>query len=107
MRRVEVSASAKADIDRATVWHENQKEGLGDRFLNAVLDTIDRIALNPQGYSKVIREARKADVRKFPYWVWFKVQDDVLVIACLHERRDRVLARERASGIVEIPKGPD
>ena len=107
MRRVEVSSSAKADINRAALWYESQKEGLGDRFLTAVLDTIDRIALNPEGYAKIIKDARKAEVEKFPYSVWFRVRDDLLVIACLHGKRDRRLAKERAFGVVEMPKGPD
>jgi len=104
VRRVEVSASAKADIARAAVWYENQKEGLGDMFLTAILDTIDRIALNPEGYAKAIKEARKAEVESFPYSVWFRVKDDVLVIACLHGKRDRRLAVERASGVIPFPE---
>ena len=104
MRRVEVSGSAKADIAAASEWYESQKDGLGDRFLTAVLETIGRIALNPEGYAKVISEARKAEVEKFPYSVWFMVRDDVLVIACLHGRRDRTLAEERASGVIPFPE---
>jgi hypothetical protein len=56
--------------------------------------------LNPEGYAKIIKEARKAEVAKFPYSVWFRVRDDVLVIACLHGKRDRRLAVERASGVI-------
>ena len=104
MRRVEVSASAKADIDRAALWYEARKEGLGDRFLTAVLDTIDRIALNPEDYAKVIREGRKAVVENFPYSIWFKVKDDVLVIACLHGKRSPTLAAERATGVIPFPE---
>jgi plasmid stabilization system protein ParE len=102
VRRVEVNASARADIEKAGSWYERQQEGLGDRFLNAVLDTMDRIALNPEGYEKVIREARQATVEKFPYCVFFTIKDDVLVIGCLHGKRDRRLAVERASGITPI-----
>ena len=68
-----------------------------------MLDTIERIALNPEGYTKVIKEARKAEVEKFPYSVWFEVRDDVLVIACLHHKRDTRLAEERALGIMQMP----
>jgi len=51
----------------------------------------------------VIKEARKADLRKFPYSLWFTIENDVMVIACLHQRRDRVLARERALGVRPMP----
>jgi len=79
-----------ARVNSATRLLGEAGRGLGDRFLTAVLDTIDRIALNPKGYAKVIREARRAEVEKFPYSVWFKVKDDVLVIACLHGSREGV-----------------
>jgi hypothetical protein len=48
------------------------------------------------------REARRAEVEKFPYSVWFKVKDDVLVIACLHGKRSPALAVERASGVLPM-----
>jgi len=103
VKRIQVSPAARADIDRIEAWYERQKDGLGDRFLTAVEQTADRIALNPEGYVKVIKEARKADLRKFPYSLWFTIENDVMVIACLHQRRDRVLARERALGVRPMP----
>jgi toxin ParE1/3/4 len=107
LRQVEVDSAAKADIQRAFVWYENQREGLGDKFIARVRETIEHIALSPEGYAKVVGEARRANLRKFPYALWFKAKNDVLVIACLHQRRDRVLARERVAGVIEMPKGPD
>jgi toxin ParE1/3/4 len=103
VRRVEVSSSAKADIERAAAWYEAQKERLGDRFLTAVLDTIDRISLNPEGYAKVIKGARKAELHRFPYSLFFTIKNDVLVIACLHGKRSPVLAAERSSGVLPMP----
>jgi hypothetical protein len=37
------------------------------------------------------------------------VQDrnDAVVIACLHHKRDTRLARERAAGVIDIPKRPE
>ena len=106
MRRVEVDSAARADIQKAFVWYESQREGLGERFVERVRKTIERVALNPEGYTKVIGEARKAEIRRFPYSLFFKIQDDVLVIACLHAKRDNVLAKERAAGVIQMPKPP-
>lgn len=100
MKRVQVDSGARADIQRAFVWYETQREGLGERFVEQVRTTIERVALNPEGYSKIVKDARKAEVEKFPYSVWFRVKDGVLVIACLHGKRDRRLAVERASGVI-------
>ncbi len=71
--------------------------------MDRVQEAIDRIALNPEGYAKVIGEARKAEIRRFPYSLYFKLQDHVLVIGCIHDRRDKVLARERAFGVFPMP----
>jgi len=104
---IQYTASALADIETAYNWYEDQKEGLGDQFLADVRETAARIDANPRGYEKRIKEARKANLRQFPYALWFKVENDNLVIACLHQRRDPRLARERASGALLFPKLPE
>ncbi len=82
---------------------KSQKEGLGNRFLAAFPETIDRIGLNPEGYAKVVAQTRKANFEKFPYALFFTVGDKVLVVASLHRRRDARLVRERALGVVPTP----
>lgn len=103
MTRVEINRSASADLARIAAYYENAKEGLGDKFLDRVQESIDRIALNPQGYPKLIGGARRAELRQFPYSLWFTFKNDVLIIGCLHHRRDKVLARERAFDVVPMP----
>jgi toxin ParE1/3/4 len=100
---IRYTASALRDIDRAYNWYEDRKEGLGDRFIAEVRDTAAAIDLNPLGYVKRIAEARKANLRHFPYALWFKVdEENNLVIACLRGKRDSRLARERALGVIEF-----
>jgi plasmid stabilization system protein ParE len=44
----------------------------------------------------VYRNARRAVVRRFPYLPYFSVSDDtIIVLACLHSKRDSVLLRSR------------
>lgn len=90
---------AEADIARAMDWYEKRKEGPGAEFLVRVRESIEKIGLDPQGYAKVIEDVRAANLKQFPYFLWFREMDDgsLLVIACLHGRRDRRrLAKERA-----------
>jgi toxin ParE1/3/4 len=102
---IRYTASALRDIDRAYNWYEDRKEGLGDRFIAAVRETAAAINVNPLGYEKRIAAARKANLRHFPYALWFKVDEgNNLVIACLHAKRDTRLARERALGVIEFPE---
>ena len=100
---VRLTKAATADIEKAATWSEAQAEGLGTKFLDRVLETIDKIVENPKAYAAVIQDVRLATVRKFPYGLWFRVAGDVIVIACLHGSRDRRLAQERALGIIQMP----
>ena len=102
--RVRLKKSAKADIERATVWYEKQRPGLGSEFVEHVREAIDRLGENPGGYAKVIDEARRINLRQFPYALFYTVEKDAIVIACLHAKRNPVLVRERASGVIEMPE---
>jgi toxin ParE1/3/4 len=100
LKPVQLTSAARADIAKAARWYEGQKEGLGETFVDRVLETVDSIALNPSGYRKRIKDVRMAIVPKFPYGLWFRVlpEDGSIVIACLHHKRDTRLAKERALG---------
>jgi len=95
---------AEADIRKAYVWYESQKEGLGIEFLERVDQTVDVIGSHPESHPKIFGEVRRAPMRKFPFNIWYRVlADDSVVIGCLHGKRDTILARERAAGVLEMP----
>jgi toxin ParE1/3/4 len=98
---------ARRDIETAAEWYENQREGLGLEFTDRVPEAIEAIERNPFGHAKVIGEARRALLKQFPYGLWFTIENDAIVIASLHHKRDFRLARERAAGVKEIPKKPE
>jgi plasmid stabilization system protein ParE len=105
LKPVILTGIAEADVERVAIWYEERKEGLGGQFVFRVRETIGRIAENPAGYAMAIGDVRVANLRQFPYGLWFRIRDDgSVVIGCLHGRRDRVLAKERAAGIFEMPK---
>jgi hypothetical protein len=105
--RAILTIPARRDIETAAEWYENQREGLGLEFTDRVLEAIEAIERNPFGHAKVIGDARRALLKQFPYALWFKIENDAIVIACLHHKRDIRLARERAAGVIEIPKKPE
>lgn len=90
MKRVVVRPAAAADIDDAYRWYEAQRSGLGEEFLAALSALRGRIADEPSAFPILHRETRRALIpRRFPYGVFYRVYDDVIVIvACLHARRD-------------------
>lgn len=83
-----VRAAAAADIDQAFLWYESQRPGLGREFLAAADALVSAIAEHPLRYPVVRRNSRRALLRRFPYAMYFRVYDDVIVvIACMHGRR--------------------
>ena len=79
----------EADLVEASLWHDRQQPNLGDRFLSAVFETLDRIAGMPLAYPRVRGETRRALVWDFRYAVYFRVDgDDVAILAVMHTSRD-------------------
>jgi len=86
---VYVRPKARDDIEQASTWYERQRPGLGDNFLEQVLDALDRIAENPETYPVVHRQTRRAVLRRFPFGVFYRVEvDAIVVIAIMHGSRD-------------------
>ena len=83
-------------------------KGFGGEFYDRVNEALASIEVNPQGYAVVFEALRKCHLRQFPYSLWFKLREDnSLVVACLHSKRDSRLARERAARIISLPKPPE
>ena len=80
---------ANEDLLEARAWYDNIRPALGDRFASAVEATIKAIAQHPMQFPIVYRGRRRAGVRRFPYGIFFEVQEHrIVVIACFHGRRD-------------------
>ena len=84
-----VRPAAAADIDEAFLWYEGQRPGLGHEFLAAANTLIDAISEHPLRYPVIRRNTRRALLRRFPYAIYFRAYDEVIVIvACMHGRRN-------------------
>jgi plasmid stabilization system protein ParE len=102
--RVALTKGAKRDIADAADWYEAQREGLGAEFIESVDECVGRIGANPLAYRIVFADNRRANMDRFPFALFYKVRDDVVVVACLHGARAPHLARERAAGVIEMRK---
>ena len=95
---VNVRPQAAEDIAEAYAWYESQQSGLGSKFLDAVETAIVRIADGPKRYAAVLHNVRRTLIRRFPYSIYFRAQDEeVRVIAVLHQHRDPRMLRRRIS----------
>ncbi|TAN48747.1 MAG: type II toxin-antitoxin system RelE/ParE family toxin [Betaproteobacteria bacterium] len=87
--RIVVRPAAAADIDEAFLWYEGQRPGLGHEFLATAQTLINAVAQHPLRYPVVRRDTRRALLRRFPYTVYFRIYDEVVVVvACMHGRRN-------------------
>jgi len=88
-RRVVFRQLAIAEINEAAAWYEDQRKGLGREFTDAVAFSIELIKKNPLQYQRVFRDRHRAVVARFHFnLIYFVTEGEVVVVACLHGRRD-------------------
>ena len=93
MTSVVIDPQAILDIEEAARWYENQLNGLGvDSVLEADF-AINRVQKNPMLYAQSYRSVRRVLLRRFPYAMYFVVNDkEIRIVAVLHQvRSDEVV----------------
>lgn len=94
--RLVVRPLAEQDLVETHRWYEEQRPGLGDEFRHAVERLMGRLLERPQLFPEVYRGVRRAVMRRFPYLLYYVVTSDaVVLLACLHGKRDPALLRSR------------
>jgi plasmid stabilization system protein ParE len=81
--------AAVSELIEAQDWYETKRPGLGAEFRQGVDAVVATIAEQPELYSVVFRNVRRARLRRFPYGLFFCIKPDaVFIIACFHASRD-------------------
>lgn len=84
-----VNPEAETDLANARAWYDLQRMGLGDEFLECVDEAFDSLRRTPDLFARVFDELRLVRVRRFPYLVVYRIDDDqITVVAVYHSRRD-------------------
>jgi toxin ParE1/3/4 len=84
-----VRPAAAADIEDAYGWYERQQIGLGDEFLAAANAVMKSVVANPLQFPIIHRQTHRALFHRFPYGLFYRiVEDQIVVVACMHARRD-------------------
>ena len=88
--------AARRETTEAQDWYEAEANGLGRRFRQAVDVVVERVSTNPRQFPVVLRNVRRALLRRFPYSLFFILENEtVLVIACFHASRDPMQWQKR------------
>ncbi len=94
--RVVFRHAAKSEFERAALWYDEQRSGLGEEFIREIDEALARAAATPQRHPVVFRDVRRAVARRFPFTVYFRVRSDMLVVlAVFHGRRDPIIWQRR------------
>jgi toxin ParE1/3/4 len=88
--------AAAADLNRAYIHYEREREGLGEEFFAEVQATVQSVLEMPEAYPVIRRETHRALVHRFPYGLFYRVIDEtVVIVACFHTSRDPALWERR------------
>ena len=81
--------TASEELTAAVQWYEQQRNGLGGEFFDAIGKTIDRIAELPDAGSRFGKtDARRMLVAGFPYQIVYRVHsDEIRIVAFAHLKR--------------------
>ncbi len=94
--RIEFLEEAQIELDESVEYYNNEVEGLGDTFLQEVLNSIDRIARYPEAWHLLSKNTRRCQTRRFPYGLIYTVlSDTVLIISVSNLHRKPNYWKER------------
>lgn len=85
-----VETEAREELFAAVLWYDEQREGLGSEFLDAIEAVLARITEAPLSFPRDAfdNRARRALVPRFPYAIVFvEHADDVRMVAFMHGKR--------------------
>ena len=90
---------ALADLDEAYLWYEEQRQGLGVEFIQAIESRLEQIQSNQKQFPRIRFVIRRAIVTRFPYAIFFIEQERFIsIIAVMHHARSPRHWQRRAPG---------
>jgi len=98
---VKILIPADADAVEAALWYDAQLPGLGAKFFEEINAAALRLAENPTIHSVRFADVRRAPVGRFRFYGLYYLirENEVLIIAICHARRDPGWLRERRKKI--------
>lgn len=89
--RLDFHEDVEGDYLEAYTWYENEKVGLGERFIRMVRIKLEQIANNPEAFSQKTKSGyREAAVEVFPYIIVYKLykrEKVIFINSVIHQKR--------------------
>ena len=88
-RRVtDIKAMREVELNDAALYYEQERSGLGMKFLDEVGRIVSSIIRNPNAGTRVRGPVRRRILRKFPYGILYSANDDgVRILAIMNLKR--------------------
>jgi len=85
-----ITPEAEQEITLSKEFYEQKQVSLGVDFIKEVDSVLARIAVNPEHFPIIRKkQVRKANLNRFPFGVYFAVNDVVInILAIFHYSRD-------------------
>jgi hypothetical protein len=78
---LEATLAVELDVEAAFDWYEGEQAGLGFEFLAELCVVYQRILDHPLGYQDLRSGIGRALTRRFPYAIYFSVEQETIVNA--------------------------
>ncbi len=75
-----LSARAQKEIEKAWEWYEDRQQGLGDRFVKEVTNSISKIEKTPLRYPFRYKSYKEAVVSVFPFIIIYRISKPKKII---------------------------
>lgn len=95
---VRLHANAQRDFYRVQGYYDAEAPDQTERFIAEFFAAAGRLAEFPHSGSALRGAVRRANLRVFPYQLWYRAHDEtqeVEVIALLHHRQDSAASSDR------------
>ncbi len=79
---------SKNEVQTAFDWYNKQRKGLGYEFLDCVEASLNNIEKFPEMYEECHSNFRRCIVRKFPYEIFYTIEESEIGILTSLPGRD-------------------
>jgi len=80
---------AKYELDDAIDYYNFESPGLGDQFLQEVLNSLDRIVNYKDAWHQLSENTRRCQTRRFPYGlIYSALEEEILIISVSNLHRE-------------------
>jgi toxin ParE1/3/4 len=88
LKPLRFSREAADDVQEAFDYYESEREGLGIKFVDKVVEAAQQIQRNPEMLQEILPGLRHMRVKKFPHSLWYYCAAEISVVACIHGKKN-------------------